>query len=171
MLSKFYLNFSRVIFASMMIFWYWEAMLVSYLAIRVISLPFTNLDEMLLKSNYHLGIASGSTVEDTFKLSKNEIYQRIWNERILPKYDLRKEYPHAMIMLNENPNMAYYGNYFSSRYFRVFYVGMATLKYQDFFLFTAGFRIKLCSFLVDEYYLNVMHFALPYLIFLLWFVF
>ena len=47
--------FATVILASMMIYFYWEAMLISYLAVRKPKLPFTTLEELSENSNYKVG--------------------------------------------------------------------------------------------------------------------
>ncbi len=44
--------FSAVLLAAMVIFYYWEAMLISYLAVRKTQLPFSTLDELAENSNY-----------------------------------------------------------------------------------------------------------------------
>ena len=44
--------FASVILASMIIYYYWEAMLISYLAVRKTQLPFTTLEELSVNSKY-----------------------------------------------------------------------------------------------------------------------
>ena len=43
---------ASVILAAMIIYYYWEAMLISYLAVRKTQLPFTTLEELAENSNY-----------------------------------------------------------------------------------------------------------------------
>jgi hypothetical protein len=58
-----------------MIYWHWEAMVISYLATRVIVLPFTSISELLDKSNFLIALQPGSSYEDAFKLSTDPIWQ------------------------------------------------------------------------------------------------
>ena len=44
--------FASVIVAGTLIYWHWEAMVISYLAVRTTQLPITTLNELLTKSNY-----------------------------------------------------------------------------------------------------------------------
>ena len=71
-------------------------MLISYLAARVIVLPFNNIETLLTQSNFQISILAGSAVEDAFKLSKDDVWQRAWKERIEPYLeDYRTYYSNA----------------------------------------------------------------------------
>ena len=71
-------------FAGVVIYYYWEAMLVSYLSTRIIVLPFTNIYELLKNSDYRIGLVGGTSQEDYFKLSLDPIVQQAYKERIEP---------------------------------------------------------------------------------------
>jgi hypothetical protein len=71
----------------MIIYWHWEAMLVSYLANRVIVLPFNSLAELSQTSGYRMYLSPGSAEEDSFKLATDPIWQKMWTEKILPYMD------------------------------------------------------------------------------------
>ena len=43
--------FASVMIGGMLIYWYWEAMVISYLAVRTIQLPIITLEEIVKKSN------------------------------------------------------------------------------------------------------------------------
>ena len=75
--------FSIMIFGAVL-YWYWEAMLISYLATRVIVLPFDGIATLLTKSDFQIAIMPGSGHEDAFKFSTDDIWQRAWKERIQP---------------------------------------------------------------------------------------
>ena len=47
--------FSLLFFGTMM-FWQWEAMLVSYLATRVTVLPFSTLEDMIANTDFRQGV-------------------------------------------------------------------------------------------------------------------
>ena len=71
-------------------------MLISYLAARVIVLPFDDIATLLTKSNFQISIIAGSTMEDHFKLTKDDVWQRAWKERIEPYLeDYRTYYSNA----------------------------------------------------------------------------
>ena len=62
----------------------WEAMLVSYLSVRKITLPFESIEELMSATTFNILIYFGGFFEDTFKYSKEAILQQVYNERILP---------------------------------------------------------------------------------------
>ena len=64
MLIEFF-DFS-VMLASVLLYWHWEAMLISYLATRVIVLPFNNIDELVKTSSFKIALNPGSSYEGTF---------------------------------------------------------------------------------------------------------
>ena len=55
-------------FAGVLTYYYWEAMLVSYLSTKVVVLPFTNIFELLKNSDYRIALIGGTSQEDYFKL-------------------------------------------------------------------------------------------------------
>ena len=71
-------------------------MLISYLAARVIVLPFDDIATLLTKSDFQITLLAGSAQEDAFKLSKDDVWQRAWKERIEPYLeDYRTYYSNA----------------------------------------------------------------------------
>ena len=68
------LNFS-IMAASVLLFWHWEAMLISYLAIRKIILPFNNVEELITTSDFKITLTEGTSAEQKFKYSTNPIWQ------------------------------------------------------------------------------------------------
>ena len=53
--------FSLLFFGTMM-YWHWEAMLISYLATRVIVLPFNNIPELVANSQFRILLMPGKNV-------------------------------------------------------------------------------------------------------------
>ena len=76
--------FYSILVASALIFWHWEAMLVSYLATRKTVLPFSNLAEMYFNTEFRLALIPSTTYEDNFKYSTDPLFQNIYNERLKP---------------------------------------------------------------------------------------
>ena len=83
-------------FAGVVTYYHWEAMLVSYLSTRITVLPFTTIGEMLKESDYRIGLMPGTIQEDFFKLSPDPMLQQAFKERIEPyleDYPLGVPYP------------------------------------------------------------------------------
>lgn len=77
--------FLTVVIGGVFIFWHWEAMLISYLATRVIVLPFESLDELVEKSDYNIMIIPGSYYEDVFKEAEpGTLFKRAYPTKIQP---------------------------------------------------------------------------------------
>ena len=44
--------FFTIILAGGLVYWHWEAMLISYLSVRTITLPFRSLEDLLYNTDY-----------------------------------------------------------------------------------------------------------------------
>ena len=67
-----------------MIFWHWEAMLISYLATRVISLPFKDIPDLVSNTQFRIILQPGTSFEDAFKTSPDQSWQTAWTDRVQP---------------------------------------------------------------------------------------
>ena len=107
--------FSLLFFGTMM-FWHWEAMLISYLATRVISLPFNNIPELVSDSQFRIVLIPGTSFEDAFKTSSNPDWQAAWIDRIEPHLEEHMGFTNQEMvdLLKTDTVTAYYDNYFSS---------------------------------------------------------
>ena len=76
--------FLSVILAGVLLYMHWEAQLISKLTSRKISLPFSNLPELLEKTDRNIILYPGSFASDMFKFSEDPVWQKAWNERIEP---------------------------------------------------------------------------------------
>ena len=45
-----------VILAGALVFWHWEAMIISYLAVRTVELPFHSLEELVKDTDYKVSV-------------------------------------------------------------------------------------------------------------------
>ena len=70
----------------------WQAMLISYLSLRTIRLPFTDLTTLLSTSDYKIGLMVGSSHENTFRYTDDPLFKRAWTERIEPYLEQYKNY-------------------------------------------------------------------------------
>ena len=73
-----------LLFFGTMIFWHWEAMLISYLAIRVTSLPFIGIPDLVYNTEFRIILTPGSSAEDAFKTSTDPNWQVAWTDRVQP---------------------------------------------------------------------------------------
>ena len=78
--------FSLLFFGTIM-YLHWEAMLISYLATRVTILPFSNVPELISKTNFRIILTPGSSYEDDFKTAIDPDWKIAWNERVKPHLD------------------------------------------------------------------------------------
>ena len=101
---------------SMLLFWHWENMLISYLATRKIVLPFTNVEELIKTTNFKIALNPGSFAEDSFKYSTNPFWQEAWKERIEPDLqDYFGFYAEMMKFPIEDSSIALYDDFFTQR--------------------------------------------------------
>ena len=70
--------------ASALLYYHWEAMLVSYLSNRRVNMPFTTLSDMYLNTDYRIVTRPSSSGEDDFKFSTDPIWKKIYEERLKP---------------------------------------------------------------------------------------
>jgi hypothetical protein len=73
-----------LLFFGTMIFWHWEAMLISYLATRVISLPFKDIPDLVSNTQFRIILRPGTSSEDAFKTSPDQNWQVAWTDRVQP---------------------------------------------------------------------------------------
>ncbi len=101
-------------FGCILIYWHWEAMLISYLATRVIVLPFQGIKSLLDQSAFRIALNPGTSYEDAFKLSKDPVWQEAWNTRIKDNLEEYKPYRGVFFpMMETDPEIAIYDNYYS----------------------------------------------------------
>ena len=100
-----------------MLFWHWEAMLISYLSTRVIVLPFDGIKTLLDNSDFKIALNPGSSYEDAFKLATDPVWQDAWKFRIKPNLDDYKGQGANMIQFPmKDASIALYDNFFSTTY-------------------------------------------------------
>ena len=107
--------FSQIFFGTM-IFWHWEAMLISYLATRTISLPFKDITDLVVNTQFRIIFLPGSTNEDAFKTSKDPIWQAAWTDRVKPHLEehVGCTDPEFADKIIKEELSAWYDNYFGT---------------------------------------------------------
>ena len=87
------ISFFSMLIAAALIYYLWEAMLVTYLSSRKIILPFDTIEEMYLNTNFRLALIPNTAYEDDFKYSSDPMFQKIYEERIKPHLQEYMDYP------------------------------------------------------------------------------
>ena len=81
-------GFLSVLVGSSLVFWHWEAMLISYLTSRTTTLPFKNIDQLISDTTTNIVVMPGSAQLDEFKYSsESSVWKTAWSERIKPNLD------------------------------------------------------------------------------------
>ena len=98
-------------FAGVLIYYHWEAMLVSYLSTRFTILPFKDINGLMM-TDYKIGVKVGAIQQDYFKLSTDPLMQKAYSEKIEPymnKYPA--SYDEFIDLLLRDDKLALYGPY------------------------------------------------------------
>ena len=111
---------SSCMLIGMVVFWHWEAMLISHLSTRLIQWPFKHMHELLTKTDYRVLVTVGTSLEDFFKLSRDPIIQDVWSNRIQPYIDEPAWIGHSisnkMESVVKGHNLAFFFNEFIGKY-------------------------------------------------------
>ena len=74
----------RIMGFGFLLYLQWEAMLISYLAKRVINIPFNDISTLVTKSDFKIAVRPGTSFEDAFKTASDPFWQKAWIDRIEP---------------------------------------------------------------------------------------
>ena len=85
-------HFFRIMGFGFMLYLQWEAMLISYLARRVINVPFDGISTLVTATDFKITLMPGTSIEDAFKTSTDPFWQKAWTDRIEPFLDGYKSY-------------------------------------------------------------------------------
>ena len=104
-----------LLFFGTLMFWHWEAMLISYLATRVIVMPFTDIAELVSNTDYRIILTPSSSHESAFKFSQNPDWQKAWIDRVQPHLEEHRGLSSSEMTgkLAKEDGSAMYDNYFS----------------------------------------------------------
>ncbi len=103
----------RLLLFGLMVYYHWEAMLISYLATRVIVLPFTGIKSLVDNTDFRIAVIPGSSFMDAFKFAKDPNWQKAWKDRIEPYLDEYRGHVEMIKLPANDPSLALYDNYFS----------------------------------------------------------
>ena len=76
--------YASIVFGGILVYYLWEAMLISYLSVKKVYMPFRTLEEFEKTSNYKLVVAKGFSQLDMFRSSKEYPYNDIWAKKMRP---------------------------------------------------------------------------------------
>ena len=112
------LVFLCLVVFGLLTYYYWEAMLVSYLSARFIVMPFNSIPELITNTDYKIVVLPGSSMMESFKQSNNFYWQEAWKNRIEP--NIKEEFKDFTVndyvrYIIENDDVAYYDNYLGLR--------------------------------------------------------
>lgn len=98
-----------------MYWWHWEAMLITYLSTRRISLPFNNIPELVTQSPFRIILIPGTSYEDAFKTSRDEFWKIAWTDRVQPHLEENRGLSKDILVdkMSQEGTTALYDNYFS----------------------------------------------------------
>ena len=125
-LQNFEICFSIIsmLIAAALIFYHWEAMLVSYLSSRKTIMPFSTITDMYLNTDFRLALIPATSYEDDFKYSTDPIWNKIYEERLEPYLQEYSNYPdHLSDMIHfirDDFSTALYESFAPIRYRKVF---------------------------------------------------
>ena len=94
----------------------WEAMLITYLSVRKVAIPFNDITGLLDQTNYIIGVPPGSSYQDEFAQSMDPIKMRAWKERIEPNLEIMEPsgstpwIEHMLNLVLTNPEFAVYSS-------------------------------------------------------------
>ena len=104
----------RLFSGGVIFYFHWEAMLISYLALKLPSYPFTNLQE-LYDSDFQLYAGPGSSHWSSFKHG-DDLWQKIYRDKLEPNTEWYEKYQAStddnIKWLLLDSDHALYGNYF-----------------------------------------------------------
>ena len=112
------LVFLCLVVFGLVIYYHWEAMLVSYLSARFIVMPFNSIPELITNTDYKIVVLPGSSTLDSFKQSNDFYRQQAWKNRIEP--NIKEEFEDFTVQdyvryIIDNGDVAYFDNFMGLR--------------------------------------------------------
>ena len=106
-------------FFGLLLYYHWEAMLISYLSTRFTVMPFNSIPELIRNTDFEISVLQGSSLMDTFKHSNDFYWQQSWQTRIKPNLNKFKDFntDEFIDYISENDGVAHYDNYLAVRTF------------------------------------------------------
>ena len=110
--------------ATALLYYHWEAMLVSYLSTRKAIIPFKTLTDMYLNTDFRLALIPDTSYKDDFKFSTNPIWQKIFKQRLQPHLQEYSDYPNHLFdmiyFIKNDFETALYESYAPIRYLHTY---------------------------------------------------
>lgn len=151
--------FLVVSLAGSLIYWHWEAMLISFLAVKTKALPFNNLLNLMQDTNLKIALLPGTSFADTFRLSPDSLWRTAWTERIEPSLNTFPTDKESLVELIISDRMyTLFDNYYSIKTFQAYKTCQIVdiPKAYESKAFSYAFAKNSPYFPVFNYYLRVM---------------
>ena len=105
-----------LIFFGTMMWWHWEAMVISYLAVVVTVLPFKDIPDLVTNTQFRIVLMPGGANEDDFKTSRDPTWQTAWTDRIQPHLEEHVGFSHQDFAyeITKESLTAWYDDYFGA---------------------------------------------------------
>lgn len=75
-----------------LLYYHWEAQLITNLSVKTIVLPFKSIPELVSKTDFKIATYPGTAYEAAFKTSTDPDWQVAWKSRMEPYLDLYEKY-------------------------------------------------------------------------------
>ena len=82
-----------ILITAVLIYYHWAAMLITHLTTKKIIMPFTNIEDLYYNTNFRIALTPNSGELDDFSQSKDQLFQKIYDERIKPHLQDYLDYP------------------------------------------------------------------------------
>ena len=100
--------FVSVLFGGTLVYYSWEAKIISFLAVRNSYIPIETLNDLVENSQYRLIVAQGNVHLDDFRFSDDSLDKKIWEQKIKPQLnDLPSYLDMPNIILNDSYSVMY----------------------------------------------------------------
>ncbi|TRY63126.1 hypothetical protein TCAL_11659 [Tigriopus californicus] len=151
--------FLLVSLAGSLIYWHWEAMLISFLAVKTKALPFNNFLNLMEDTNLKIALLPGTSFADTFRLSPDSLWRTAWAERIEPHLNTYPTDKESLVeLIISDRQFTLFDNYYSIKTFQAYKTCQIVDIPQAYEskVFSYAFAKNSPYFQVFNYYLRVM---------------
>ena len=101
-----------------LMYWHWEAMLVSYLSTRKTVLPFTSIAEMYEKTSFRLALRPQTTYHNNFRYTTDALFRKVYHDRVKPyvmEYSQLSTLKDFTELITNESDIAFYNSYIPIR--------------------------------------------------------
>ena len=112
---------------SIVLWYYWEAMLISYLANVKVILPFNGIETLIANSDFKIAIWPGTYSQGVFENSLDPIWKNAWSSRMKPYIEEYRPYAGKIMIKCESVYLKatciYFSKYSRGHWYGTIYIG------------------------------------------------